>query len=209
MKIKAILFDMDGVLIDAKEWHYEALNKALKLFGYEINRYEHLSSYDGLPTKVKLERLTSEKGLPKYLHSFINEMKQKYTMDITHNYCRPRFNHEYALSKLKSEGYKLAVCSNSIKNTIDIMMNMSALDKYLDLKLSNEDVKESKPDPEIYIKAMEKLNLSAKECLIIEDNENGIKAAKSSGANLLVVRTVDEVNYNNIKTRILELESKK
>lgn len=209
MKIKAILFDMDGVLIDAKEWHYEALNKALKLFGYEINRYEHLSSYDGLPTKVKLERLTSEKGLPKYLHSFINEMKQKYTIDITHNYCRPIFNHEYALSKLKSEGYKLVVCSNSIKNTIDIMMNMSALDKYLDLKLSNEDVKESKPDPEIYIKAMEKLNLPAKECLIIEDNENGIKAAKSSGANLLVVRTVDEVNYNNIKTRILELESKK
>lgn len=206
MKIKAVLFDMDGVLIDAKDWHYEALNKALKLFGYEINRYEHLSSYDGLPTKVKLERLTSEKGLPKYLHSFINEMKQKYTIDITHNYCRPRFNHEYALSKLKSEGYKLAVCSNSIKNTIDIMMNMSALDKYLDLKLSNEDVSQSKPDPEIYIKAMEKLNLSPEECLIIEDNENGIKAAKSSGANLLAVKTVDDVNYNNIKTRILELE---
>lgn len=206
MKIKAVLFDMDGVLIDAKDWHYEALNKALKLFGYEINRYEHLSSYDGLPTKVKLERLTSEKGLPKYLHSFINEMKQKYTIDITHNYCRPRFNHEYALSKLKSEGYKLAVCSNSIKNTIDIMMGMSALDKYLDLKLSNEDVSQSKPDPEIYIKAMEKLNLSPEECLIIEDNENGIKAAKSSGANLLAVKSVDDVNYNNIKTRILELE---
>lgn len=206
MKIKAVLFDMDGVLIDAKDWHYEALNKALKLFGYEINRYEHLSSYDGLPTKVKLERLTSEKGLPKYLHSFINEMKQKYTIDITHNYCRPRFNHEYALSKLKSEGYKLAVCSNSIKNTIDIMMGMSALDKYLDLKLSNEDVSQSKPDPEIYIKAMEKLNLSPEECLIIEDNENGIKAAKSSGANLLAVKTVDDVNYNNIKARILELE---
>lgn len=206
MKIKAILFDMDGVLIDAKDWHYEALNKALKLFGYEINRYEHLSSYDGLPTKVKLERLTSEKGLPKYLHSFINEMKQKYTIDITHNYCRPRFNHEYALSKLKFEGYKLAVCSNSIKNTVDIMMNMSALDKYLDLKLSNEDVSRSKPDPEIYIKAMERLNLSPEECLIVEDNENGIKAAKSSKANLLAVKTVDDVNYNNIKTRICELE---
>ena len=206
MKIKAILFDMDGVLIEAKDWHYEALNKALKLFGYEINRYEHLSSYDGLPTKVKLERLTSEKGLTKYLHSFINEMKQKYTIDITHNYCRPRFNHEYALSKLKSEGYKLAVCSNSIKNTIDIMMNMSSLDKYLDLKLSNEDVSLSKPDPEIYIKAMERLNLSPEECLIVEDNENGIKAAKSSGANLLAVKTVDDVNYNNIKNRIRELE---
>lgn len=206
MKIKAVLFDMDGVLIDAKDWHYEALNKALKLFGYEINRYEHLSSYDGLPTKVKLERLTLEKGLPKYLHDFINEMKQKYTMDITYNYCRPKFNQEYALSKLKSEGYKLAVCSNSIKSTVNIMMNMSSLDKYLDLKLSNEDVLESKPSPEIYIKAMEKLNLSPKECLIVEDNENGIKAAKSSGGNLLAVKTVDDVNYNNIKNKILELE---
>lgn len=206
MKIKAVLFDMDGVLIDAKDWHYEALNKALKLFGYEINRYEHLSSYDGLPTKVKLERLTLEKGLPKYLHDFINEMKQKYTMDITYNYCRPKFNQEYALSKLKSEGYKLAICSNSIKSTVNIMMNMSSLDKYLDLKLSNEDVLESKPSPEIYIKAMEKLNLSPKECLIVEDNENGIKAAKSSGGNLLAVKTVDDVNYNNIKNKILELE---
>ena len=78
MKIKAVLFDMDGVLIDAKEWHYEALNKALNLFGYNIERYEHLTSFDGLPTSVKLEKLTVEKGLPRSLHKFINEMKQKY-----------------------------------------------------------------------------------------------------------------------------------
>ena len=53
-KIKAIVFDMDGVLIDAKEWHYEALNRALGLFGYGISRYDHLSRYDGLPTRRKL-----------------------------------------------------------------------------------------------------------------------------------------------------------
>ena len=62
--IKAVVFDMDGVLIDAREWHYEALNKALKLFGYEITRYDHLSTYDGLPTRVKLQMLTVERGLP-------------------------------------------------------------------------------------------------------------------------------------------------
>ena len=48
-EIKAVVFDMDGVLIDAREWHYEALNRALALLGYEITRYEHLSTYDGLP----------------------------------------------------------------------------------------------------------------------------------------------------------------
>ena len=76
-KIKAVIFDMDGVLIEAKNWHYEALNKALGLFGMEISRYDHLVTYDGLPTKRKLEMLTAERGLPIGLHDFINEMKQK------------------------------------------------------------------------------------------------------------------------------------
>ena len=106
MKIKAVLFDMDGVLIDAKDWHYEAMNKALSLFGYTIARYEHLTSYDGLPTSVKLEKLSVEKGLPRSLHKFINEMKQRYTMTEIHNKCRPVFIHEYALSRLKSEGFR-------------------------------------------------------------------------------------------------------
>lgn len=206
MKIKAVLFDMDGVLIEAKDWHYEALNRALKLFGYEISRFEHLTSYDGLPTSMKLKKLTLEKGLPTQLHSFINEMKQQYTVSMIQNLCRPRFNHEYALSKLKSEGYRLAVGSNSIKMTIEMMMNYAKLTDYFEFMLSNQDVKNAKPDPEIYLTAMSKMNLQPKDCLIVEDNENGIKAAIASGAHVLVVKTVDEVNYDNIKNRILEIE---
>lgn len=206
MTIKAVIFDMDGVLIEAKEWHYEALNKALRLFGYEITRQEHLTTYDGLPTKTKLKRLTEEKGLPASLHNFINEMKQQYTVSMIFQYCRPRFNHEYALSKLKSEGYRLAVGSNSVRMTIDLMMQKSALQKYLDFTLSNQDVTKPKPDPEIYLKAIEKLGLSPSECLIVEDNQNGIKAALASGAHLLKVETVDDVNYDNIRAKIDEIE---
>jgi len=207
--IKAVIFDMDGVLIDAKEWHYEALNKALGLFGYEINRYEHLVTYDGLSTKQKLDMLSIEKDLPKGLHRFINEMKQQYTMDIVNVNCKPRFQHEYALSKLNEEGYKIAVASNSIKNTIEVMMNKSNLHKYLDFFMSNEDVKKPKPDPEIYIKAIDKLGISPKECLIVEDNKNGLKAAMDSGAFVLKVDDVDDVNYDNIKLRIEQLEGMK
>jgi beta-phosphoglucomutase-like phosphatase (HAD superfamily) len=57
--IKATIFDMDGVLIEAKDWHYEALNRALNLFGFEISRYQHLTTYNGLPTRKKLEMLSS------------------------------------------------------------------------------------------------------------------------------------------------------
>jgi len=206
-KIKAILFDMDGVLIDAKDWHYEALNKALAIFGMEINRYDHLVTYDGLPTKKKLEMLSLERGLPRALHSFINDMKQEFTFQLGYAKCKPTFNHQYALSHLKAQGYKMAACSNSIRKTMDVLFERAALSNYFDFYLSNEDVKESKPDPEMYFTAINRLKLLPEECLILEDNENGIKAANASGAHVLIIHDVHEVNLENIEKRIDEIEA--
>lgn len=205
-KIEAVIFDMDGVLIEAKEWHYEALNKALSLFGFSISRYDHLVTYDGLPTSKKLEMLSVERGLPRNLHSFINEMKQRYTMEYVFTQCKPRFIHQYALSRLKSEGYRLALASNSIRNTVDMMIEKADLEQYLEFRLSNQDVSKAKPDPEIYDVAVKRLGLRPEECLIVEDNQNGVKAALASGAHLFKVETVNDVTYNNIKRRIREIE---
>ncbi len=204
--IKAIAFDMDGVLIEAKDWHYEALNKALRLFGFEISRYEHLTTFDGLPTKKKLEMLSIEHNLPKQLHGFINDMKQRYTMEIVNAQCKPRFNHEYALSRLHAKGYKLAVCSNSIRSTIEVMMDRAALDSYLSFIISNQDVSKSKPDPEMYTLAISRFGLAPSEVLIVEDNENGLRAARASGAHVLAVDDVDDVTYAAIATRIAEID---
>lgn len=200
--IKAVVFDMDGVLIDAKEWHYDALNRALDLFGFTISRHDHLTTYDGLPTKRKLEMLSVESGLPVDLHDFINEMKQIYTTEIIHAKCRPTFIHEYALSNLKSLGLRVGVASNSIRHTVDLMMEKAHLKSYLDVMLSNQDVAKGKPDPEIYLKAMQRLSVSPRECLIVEDNENGVRAARASGAHVLVVRDVTETNFQNIQKAI-------
>ena len=202
--IKAVLFDMDGVLIDAKDWHYEALNKALRLFGMEINRYDHLTAFDGLPTKVKLKKLSKRFYLPESLHPFINEMKQLYTVELIHQCCHPMFHHQYALSKLHQEGYKIAVCSNSIRKTIVLMMEKAELMPYIDLIVSNEDVVKSKPDPEMYITTIDKFGLKPEECIVVEDNPNGIQAAKASGAAVLEVATVYDVTYENIKRLIGE-----
>ena len=207
-QIRAVLFDMDGVLVDAKDWHYEALNKALRLFGYEISKYEHIRAFDGLPTKEKLKMISQRYYLPEELHAFINELKQNYTMDYVTELCHPVFAHEYALSKLKAEGFKLEVCSNSIRHTVEVMMERSGLISYLDLIMSNEDVSESKPDPEIYLKAMRKLGMKPEECLICEDNINGIHAALASGGHLLKINEVADVNYENIWSFIKELENK-
>lgn len=205
--IKAIVFDMDGVLIDAKEWHYDALNRALRLFGLEISRADHLTTFDGLPTRRKLEMLTVTDGFPAGLHGFVNELKQQYTMEIVNARCKPTFVHEYALARLKQRGMKLAVASNSVRNSVVSMMNKSGLDLYLDLMLSNEDVSKPKPDPEIYTQAIQRLGVSPAEALIVEDNDHGIRAARASGAHVLVVSSVDDVNLGNIDRRIAEILS--
>jgi beta-phosphoglucomutase-like phosphatase (HAD superfamily) len=206
-RIKAVIFDMDGVLIDAKEWHYEALNRALASFGMEISRHEHLTTYDGLPTKTKLKMLSAERGLPVALHSFINEMKQVYTMELVYARCRPTFHHQFALSRLHARGLRLAVCSNSIRNTIAVMLERADLLHQLEFFLSNQDVQNPKPAPDIYLAAMKRLGLDADECLIVEDNPNGIKAAQDSGAHLLCVGDVRDVNLANITREIEQLEN--
>jgi beta-phosphoglucomutase len=204
--IEAVVFDMDGVLIDAKEWHYESLNKALSLFGFEISRYDHLTAFDGLPTSRKLEMLSVMSHLPRDLHPFINKMKQAYTMEMVYERCRPRFVHEYALSRLKAKGYRLAVASNSILPTVKTMMEKADLSRYLDLMLSADDVTRPKPSPEIYQTAMARLGIAPENCLIVEDNENGIRAARESGAHVLVVGDVSEVNFENIQAAIQRAE---
>jgi len=195
---KAVVFDMDGVLIDAKEWHYEALNRALNLFGYMISRMDHLTTFDGLPTKKKLEMLTLDRGLPRGLHPFLNDLKQIYTTEIIHLRCKPTFSHEYALSKLKGAGYKLAVASNSIRATVELMMEKSNLRPYLDVLISNQDVKNAKPDPEMYQSTAAKLGLKPADCLVVEDNPNGIRAAEAAGCPVMIVHSVNDVTLTNI-----------
>jgi HAD superfamily hydrolase (TIGR01509 family) len=200
--IKAVIFDMDGVLIDAKDWHYEALNRALNHFGFNISRYDHLVTFDGLPTRKKLEMLSREHGLPLSLHGFLNDLKQIYTTEVVHARCKPLFQHEYALSNLKSMGYKMAVASNSVRNSIELMMHKSNLSQYLEGIVSNQDVKHGKPDPEIYVKAMAMLGVKPEETLVLEDNEHGIASARAAGTHLMIIGEVTDVTLDGIMKHI-------
>ncbi len=198
-QIKAILFDMDGVLVDATEWHYEAMNRALGLFGYSISRYDHLSTYNGLPTRKKLEMLSVQTNLPPATHGLISRVKQAYTKEEILAKCRPIFEIEYMLSRLKRDGYRLAVCSNSIRETVEIMTRQSGIYDYFEFMISNEDVSKPKPDPEIYTAALTRLKLAPQEVIIVEDAPHGLEAARKSGAHVLHVDGVHEVEYGRVK----------
>lgn len=205
--IKLIIFDLDGVLVEAKKIHYETLNKALSSFSddYIITNEEHLNRYDGLKTSQKLQMLTTEKGLPTDLHSEVWELKQKYTLEELRNLKRDD-NLVNTISKLSNDGYKIACCSNSIRKTVLTVLSKLEIIEYFDIILSNEDVKNSKPHPEIYWSAISSLSLLPEETLIVEDSPYGLQAAFRSKSHILRVENTTEVTYNNIIKRINEIE---
>jgi beta-phosphoglucomutase-like phosphatase (HAD superfamily)/dTDP-glucose pyrophosphorylase len=196
---KLVIFDLDGVLIDSRDIHYEALNAALNKIDvkYVINRDEHLSLYDGLSTTKKLEMLAKNKGLPPEYNNQIWEDKQKATIKIFNDLQRD-FNLMDYFSKLKAEGFQIAVASNSIRNTVKLVLLKLGLLEYVDYYASNEDVKRTKPYPEMYWRCMVACNALPKNTVIIEDSHIGRQGAMDSGAYLIPVENRFDLDISKI-----------
>jgi len=208
--IKLIIFDLDGVLVDAKKIHYETLNRAL----YEIDPYfviteaEHLSIYDGLKTTQKLEILTKNKGLDKIYYDSIWNKKQSLTLDAISE-LQPDFRMINIFKELRSMGYQLACCSNSIRRSVLVMLSKIGIIEYMDLILSNEDVKNSKPHPEMYWKTMSMLGYLPEQTLIVEDSPHGLLAASRSRANVLRVDNAKDLVLSKIISKLEQNQNMK
>ena len=205
--MKLIIFDLDGVLVDAKNIHFESLNDALP-DGYKISEEEHLSTYDGLKTNQKLDMLHMNKGLNKNLFKDIWEKKQKYTKQKLELLNRNQ-THIEMCEHLKNKGISLAVASNSIRETVETVLQKLGIIEYFDLIISNEDVKNSKPHPEMYWKVMSELSMLPEDTLIVEDSPYGLKAAERSNANVLRVLNSEELNLNLIESSLQSKKRKK
>ena len=203
--IRAVLFDMDGVLIDARDWHYDALNEALLLFGLEISREDHLSRFNGLSTKKKLKMLTADGILPTELHSVIEAVKQDRTLRIAAQKCFPHVAHQILITRLKSHGIKVGLVTNSIRKSSEFMLEYAGLFKFMDVVITNEDVTEGKPSPEGYVLAMKKLGVQPSETLVIEDGEYGVQAATTAGAKVIRVENPHNVNLELLMQALPEL----
>ena len=201
--VKLIIFDLDGVLVEAKNIHFDALNKALGK--YAISWNEHLSTYDGLKTYQKLDMLSKEKNLPVDKHQHIWELKQKYTLQMLSS-LKPNNELQTLMSKLVNDGYQIAVASNSIRKTVLTVLSKLGIMEYMDLVVSNEDVENSKPHPEMYWKAISKMKCLPEETLIIEDSPYGLLAAARSKSYILRVKNPKEVTYKNINNKLKQIK---
>lgn len=204
---KLVIFDLDGVLIDSRELHYHALNDALSEQGpeYIISREEHLSTFDGLNTTKKLQLLTKMKGLPTDSYDKVWKRKQELTFNLLRKFPKNGKLIDIC-EQLKSRGYRIAVASNSIRESVKLSLISIGLIEYIDYYVSNEDVKHPKPFPEMYWSCMTVLNTLPRNTIIIEDSHIGRQGALDSGAHLLPVEDSNDVTWNKIENKIQEVE---
>jgi len=208
--IKLICFDLDGVLVDAKEIHYESLNRALESIDkkYIITRSEHLTKYDGLPTMEKLRTLSELKSLPTDSHKTIWRMKQELTSEVIKKHLTTDLRLINVLKTLKDSGYLVYVTSNSIRESLKLMLFKTGLIEYVDYFISNDDVKFPKPHPEIYLKAMIHAGVRPSETLIIEDSFHGRQSALDSGGHLCPVESPSDVTIDRLTKFIDSVQEK-
>jgi len=192
---KLIIFDLDGVLVDACEWHRLALNEALKeVCNYEISLEEHYSTFNGTPTKVKLQKLTEMGILASGQHQEVYDRKQELTVETIRENAAHRKEKVDMIEELKQNEYSIACYTNSIRNTAILMLQKTGVLEHLDYLLTNQDVKKSKPDPEGYLFLVKKFNVQKNDVIIVEDSPKGRAAAHASGCNVIEVENPDEVN---------------
>ena len=205
--IKAVLFDMDGVLIDARDWHFQALNDALTPFGYQISYEDHISRFNGLSTNSKLRILSEEYNFPKSLHVLVNIVKQDRTLRIAGQLCFPNVKHQILLSRLRQKGITIGVVTNSIRKSAEALLGYAQLFEFLDILVTNQDVIRQKPDPECYVLACKKLGIKPNQVVVIEDGEYGARAAIGAGCQVIRVTNPEDVSIEILLDYIPELLS--
>jgi HAD superfamily hydrolase (TIGR01509 family) len=198
--IKAIIFDLDGVLVDTKDIHFTALNNAIEKvckIKKTISYDKHLKIYDGLPTKKKLEIFFNKK-ISKNKIDKINSVKQIQTTKLLKS--KIKFNKTIfdILKNFNKKKIIICVASNAVRKTVKICLKTLKIEKFVSLIISNEDVKKPKPHPEIYLRCFLKFGLSPKECIIVEDSYYGVKAAQESGGHVFQVNNSKELSYSGL-----------
>jgi HAD superfamily hydrolase (TIGR01509 family) len=205
-----VIFDLDGVILDSRDIHYEALNKALEEINpsYKITLEEQNTKYDGLPTTTKLGMLSIEKGLPTDTITKVWKRKQELTYQVLDSTITTDNKLIEIFEYLVEHEHQIAIASNSIKSTIIKILEKKGIKKYIDLVVCNTDVKYPKPNPQMYLKCMEYFGISPRDTIIIEDSYIGRQAAYSSGAIVCPVKNSTEVTLDRIKSYLSNKEYK-
>lgn len=208
--IKAILFDLDGVLVNTRVLHYETFRDALKEVNpsKEITWLEHEKEFDGLSTKLKIQKCIQRGWITNQESQGLFELKQRLTIQRLPSVVKPNESLKLMLITLNNQGFRLFCCSNSVRKTVDITLTLLGVRDLFEATYSNEDVQNPKPSPEIYQLAMRQCFLNYAECLIVEDSAIGRAAAYATGAHVLEVEDAEDLTPTLLREALYTIEKK-
>lgn len=198
--LEAVIFDMDGVLIDSEPDHLRIHEKMIELLGIEPSSADH-SKYVGVTTSYKWSDIKSKYDLNYSVQELVDMNRNNYFEYITSKdvILEPIFGVDKLVKNIHKNGVKLAVASSSPINVIETVVKSIGLDKYFNVLVSGDYVKKSKPNPDIFLYAAEKLKINPENCLVVEDSHNGSIAAKRAAMKC--------VGYKNINSENQDLSS--
>jgi HAD superfamily hydrolase (TIGR01509 family) len=179
-RLKAVLFDLDGTLIDSEYFHYSCWMDILGTFDINVSYEEWAMTYAGHPLPENCKKIKE---------TFRLDIPLQELMDWRERLSREGFSTKdirlmpYAAETLeyfKSKGLKIALVTASPRDNVKIIFERNGLGHYFDAMVTRSDVELSKPDPESYLKAVEQLGVEKDACLAFEDTLNGLSAAKGA-----------------------------
>jgi HAD superfamily hydrolase (TIGR01509 family) len=177
--VKAVIFDNDGVLVDSEPLHHVAEKRTLARYGVDLNE-EEFSLNVGIGWHKMLCEWIKKFNLP-VTPDELQKIHEQNLVNIFLEQVEPTPNVIQFIENLLEDGYRLGVASSSSRIVVDTGLKKSNMLRYFETIVCSEDVKRTKPDPEIYLLAARQLGAKPAECFVIEDSSTGIKAAKAAG----------------------------
>ncbi len=217
--MKAVIFDMDGVIIDNAEHHRKAWIEFSKKKGFPITLEEFETIGFGNVNRVYLEYVFKRELSEAEVFELAEEKEAIYRK-IFSGSLKPADGLIDLIGRIKEAGYKTAVGTSAPKSNVDFILDNLDIKKHFDVIVDDTAVTRGKPDPEIYLKVSEKLDISPKNCVVIEDAYHGIEAAHNAGMRVIgitttydadklttadkIVRNLKEINTEHIEILIKE-----
>jgi|SRR3989344_2188058 len=185
--IKAVIFDMDGVIIDSESIQSKAFEEVLKEYDKRPihNKYGIVQTV-GIRAKENWERLKELYHIDEKIEILITKRRKIY-QKLIQSECKPMPGLLPALDFLKRHKLKLAIASSSNKKNINIVLSKLDIVHYFSVVVSGEEIVNGKPNPDIFLETVKRLHAEPKECIVIEDAESGILAAKAAGMKVIAV----------------------
>lgn len=208
--VRAILFDLDGVLVDAADWHRDAFNLALDVHCINpLNQEDHMRNFNGLSSKRKLSILAERGVVPdsKQLMNSIHAAKQQYTIKLIEKNCKPLARVIDVLTYVRSIKMKTAMVTNCSRETAELMLRKSKLAGMFDTTVTNGDVDgKIKPHPWPFLLARHNLKeMSSKSCLAIDDTDKGIISAVEAGCRTWRLNIFKDLTVTNLMNLLTNL----